>query len=58
VEEAAQSIARGDFLQPQIDPCPFPRQAARPQAIDKNTNAVPVVRGLVNPFYTELMSCH
>ena len=46
VEEAAQSIARGNFLQPQVDPRPFPRQPARPQAIDQNTSAVPVVRGL------------
>jgi len=58
VEEAAQSIARGNFLQPQVDPRPFPRQPARPQAIDQNTSAVPVVRGFVDSFCTKLMPCH
>src|SRR5580704_13337888 len=58
VEEAAQSIARGNFLHPQVDPRPFPRQPARPQAIDQNTSAVPVVRGFVDSFCTKLMPCH
>jgi hypothetical protein len=50
VEEPAQSIAGGDFLQPKIDPCPFLRQAAWPKAINQNTNAVCILRRFVNPF--------
>ena len=33
-------------------------QPARPQAIDQNTNTVPVVRGFVDSFCTKLMPCH
>ena len=50
VEAAAKRIARRDFLQPQVDLRPLPRQTAGPQAIHQDADAVFRVRRPIDAF--------
>jgi hypothetical protein len=56
VKAAAQGVARGNLLQPKVDPRLFPRQAAGPKAVHQDAHAVIVVGRVVDAFDARLMS--
>src|SRR5205814_263519 len=58
METAAQGVARRDFSQPQIDLRPLPREAARPQPIHQDANAVCGIRWFIDPFDAEWLPGH
>ena len=55
MEEPAQSIAGGDFLQPKIDLRALARQAARPQPIHQDADAVRRVRRLIDALDAQVL---
>src|SRR4029077_2054027 len=48
VEPTAQSVARRDFLQPEIDLCALARQPARPQPVHQYAEPVRRIRRLID----------
>src|SRR5262249_41304492 len=58
MEEPAQCVARRDVLEPQPDLRALSRHAARPKAINQDTDAVLVVRRIVDPFDPQQMPSH